>query len=659
LIAFLPPAYADVPTSIDASTALATAEQSPYNIPVTSPWTGYSLNYIEPPAELQVQLPPLPEAGQIYSFGYLTYGDPHGNMSGGYHRYIGYDYYGNDLDNIAYPPDSPPNGASFDATQWIPEPWTVPAIGINKTQWDSTQDFDFYGQPAYDANDLLKIGMLCLGTTTGVGGKGNGYTTDMTDGNTLWANLVQYINIMAPPTFYTWGIGRMWHLENGSYWYVTIPMPPLVCQQLYQQPEVMVTPASPTILVSGTQNFTATYYPNGQFASGTPVTTQAAWSAGDTTVATIGASTGIATGVAVGTTPITATYTPPGGSMLTGTATLTVAQPEPELVVAPQAPVINVGDQQPFTATYYPSGQNIGGGTDVTQQSTWTDDSSSVASIEQDTGVATGVGQGTTTVTAVYTPSGGSALTDQAGLTVQQQQQQQQQTGSGGMGTLTFHAHNQANIQTLYGTKVGGTLKRGQNIALWTDSVTATLAVSQPPTPTNIPQGGSFAGFINWGIASATLNGIPIQNPAFTFDNPVEPSAYKTLGMNSQGTVSSGNATAVSPGFEEDWSEDGIGYGTTGPQGIMDALNGQKVAVYPKSYQLSATYVVNYTYYYIYWVPGNNNHPGHWATGTASGSGSLTATQALWVCGTGAVPVTGTGGHLAVVASLANPQTHP
>jgi len=211
---------------------------------------------------------------------------------------------------------------------------------------------------------------------------------------------------------------------------------------------------------------------------------------------------------------------------------------------------------------------------------------------------------------------------------------QQQQPGSGGTGTLTFQAYNQANIQTLYGQPVGGTLKRGQDIALWTDSVTATLAVSRPPTPTNIPQGGSFTGFINWEIASATLDGIPRQNSAFTFDNPVEPSAYQTLGMNSQGTVSSGNATAVSLGFEEDWSEDGIGYGTSGPYGILDALTGQKAAVYPKSYQLSASYVVNYAYDYTYWVPGNKNNPGYWATGTASGSsGSLTATQNLWVCG--------------------------
>jgi hypothetical protein len=352
-----------------------------------------------------------------------------------------------------------------------------------------------------------------------------------------------------------------------------------------------------------------------------------------------------------------------GPLTLSGTGGNTVASDvpvvgatQPQLLITPSEATIQEGATQQYTDQYYPNGVSQGDPQDVTTQSLWSDGYSAVASIGANTGLATGEAQGTTTLSASYTPIGGSALSDTAGLAVQQQQQ----PGSGSTGTLTFRAYNQANIQTLYGQRVGGTLKRGQNIALWTDSVTATLAVSQPPTPTNIPQGGSFAGFINWGISSATLDGIPIQNSAFTFDNPVEPSAYKTLGMNSRGTVSSGNATAVSPGFEEDWSEDGIGYGTSGPQGIMDALTGQKVAVYPKSYQLSATYVVNYTYDYTYWVPGSLNHPGHWATGTASGSsGSLTASQRLWVCGTGAVPVTGTGGHLAVVACLANPQTHP
>jgi hypothetical protein len=340
----------------------------------------------------------------------------------------------------------------------------------------------------------------------------------------------------------------------------------------------------------------------------------------------------------------------------TASAVPVVGATQPALLVTPSSATINVGSSQQYTDQYYPKGVSQGDPQDVTDQSTWSAGSSAVASIGANTGLATGKAQGATTISASYTPPGGSAFSATAGLAVQQQQQ----PVSGGAGTLTFQAYNQANIQTLYGRQVGGTLKRGPNIALWTDSVTATIAVPQPPIPTNIPQGGIFTGFINWEIASATLNGIPIQNSAFTFDNPVEPSAYKTLGMNSQGNVSSGNATAVSPVFEEDWSEDGIGYGTGGPQGIMDAITGQKAAVAPKSYQLSATYVEDYTYTYIYWVPGSLNNPGHWATGTASGSsGSLTAAQAIWVCGTGAVPVTGTGGHLAVVASLANPQTHP
>ncbi len=122
-------------------------------------------------------------------------------------------------------------------------------------------------------------------------------------------------------------------------------------------------------------------------------------------------------------------------------------------------------------------------------------------------------------------------------------------------------------------------------------------------------------------------------------------------------------ATAVSAGFEEDWSEDGLGYTTSGPYGVKDVLTGQMMATAPQSYTLSATYTVTYDYTYAYQklvgYDKNGNPIYQTVEATAGGSaGPQTVTQDIWVCGTGAVPLTSAGKNY-MVADTLNPQTHP
>jgi YVTN family beta-propeller protein len=103
---------------------------------------------------------------------------------------------------------------------------------------------------------------------------------------------------------------------------------------------IAVTPATATIAVNGTQQFTAT----GTFSDNSTkdVTTQSTWSSSNTEVATVGAGTGIAKGVGVGG-PITITATDAG---ISGTAQLTVSNvpftltinPPPGGVFGPVAP---------------------------------------------------------------------------------------------------------------------------------------------------------------------------------------------------------------------------------------------------------------------------------------------------------------------------------
>ncbi len=81
---------------------------------------------------------------------------------------------------------------------------------------------------------------------------------------------------------------------------------------------IAVTPASPSITPSQTQQFTATgTYSDGSTKS---ITTSVTWASSNTTVATIGASTGLATGATAGTSQITATL----GSVVSASDTLSV-----------------------------------------------------------------------------------------------------------------------------------------------------------------------------------------------------------------------------------------------------------------------------------------------------------------------------------------------
>ena len=267
MAAFSSLAYAD---SIDTSTAIATAEQA--GIPSAN-LNGDSLQYIPCPTELQIM--------PGYDYGYLTYGSP-SDPSNGVDRYIGYNYYGEEMDNISFPPDSDPDGANFENENWVINPWTNPQVendfGVQITPWDGSSYYQH----------SLAAGIYWLNNTTGVGGIGSstGYTITQQDGNSLWANLYQYVHILMPPTEYTWGQGRMWHLVSGSLWYITIPLPPTV---VTDTPVLTVTPPSATINVGGAQQFDGVCYDNGQVSD---VTTQSVWSSGSTPVGTIGANTG-------------------------------------------------------------------------------------------------------------------------------------------------------------------------------------------------------------------------------------------------------------------------------------------------------------------------------------------------------------------------------
>ncbi len=166
--------------------------------------------------------------------------------------------------------------------------------------------------------------------------------------------------------------------------------------------------ADVTIPEGGTQQYTAigTY---SDFSTQN-LTNSVTWTSSDTTVATIG-SHSINSGLAqanttkTGSTTITATISGCGGTCVTS-VTLNVTLPVLQsITVAPANPSIARGNTQQFTAT---GNYSAGPPQDLTASVMWTSNTTSVATINT-SGLASGVGQGSSTITATLGSVSGTA----------------------------------------------------------------------------------------------------------------------------------------------------------------------------------------------------------------------------------------------------------
>ena len=148
--------------------------------------------------------------------------------------------------------------------------------------------------------------------------------------------------------------------------------------------------ASPSIAKGTTQQFAATgTYTDGTTADLTP---QVTWASANPAVASI-SGTGLASGLGQGTAGITATL----GGVSSPADTLTVTPAAlVSINVSPASPSIAKGMTQQFTATAtYTDGTMA----DLSGKVGWSSDNPLVASISG-TGLASGLGQGTTGITA-------------------------------------------------------------------------------------------------------------------------------------------------------------------------------------------------------------------------------------------------------------------
>jgi len=169
---------------------------------------------------------------------------------------------------------------------------------------------------------------------------------------------------------------------------------------------VSVTPATATIAVGATQQFTATAsYSDGTTSNVT--SSGATWSTSAPAIATISAS-GLATDVAAGQATMTATYQGKSASAILNATAATVTS----VSVSPTSVNLQVGATQQFTATATYSDGTTGNVT--SSGTTWSSSAPSIATING-SGLATAVAAGQATLTATYQgKSGSAALTSTA-----------------------------------------------------------------------------------------------------------------------------------------------------------------------------------------------------------------------------------------------------
>ena len=253
---------------------------------------------------------------------------------------------------------------------------------------------------------------------------------------------------------------------------------------------IAILPAAGSVSLTGvgqTAQFTAVGA--SQVGSGptstSNITNSVNWSVTNPGVATI-SSTGLATAVGAGHTEVNAesgglvassdlTVALAGGGGTTGTNAI------PTLTVIPGSQSVLTPNQ---TSQFIAIGTNSSGATtNLTNQVAWSSSSAQIATVGATTGLATAVGQGTTTITALYN-SGGGVVTGTATFTVTGGTTQQFTSVSITPGSQSLSASGQTGQFIALGTS--GTTGLQQDV---TNSAQIKWSSSSPTIATVSPSG--------------------------------------------------------------------------------------------------------------------------------------------------------------------------
>jgi uncharacterized protein YjdB len=259
--------------------------------------------------------------------------------------------------------------------------------------------------------------------------------------------------------------------------------------------QVSIVPSGQTVAAPGD---TATYTAVGITASGLSENLNGlvVWSASSPQIATINASSGIATAVGQGTTTISAQYTNADSTVATGTATFTVTGSGSQNNDITSITIIPGNQSVPApgdSATFIALGTSSTGSTvSMSGLVTWTSSSGTIATIDAQTGVATGQAAGTVTITAQYANADKTIATGTASFTVQ--------TGAAETYTaLTILPSAQsvsasgqtADFIALATSGTTGLIQDVTNLVTWSSSIPSVATISNTGVVTGVAQGST------------------------------------------------------------------------------------------------------------------------------------------------------------------------
>ena len=262
---------------------------------------------------------------------------------------------------------------------------------------------------------------------------------------------------------------------------------------------IAVTPATPSIAVSGTQPFTAT----ATYSDGTTPNVTAAsgvvWTSSDPTKATIVSNTGVATGVAAGTTDITAAFG--GQTSLADTLTVTAAVPTAVLPGIAGSGGANLTNPTVNSASPSNSDTNVPTRTSLATGATYTVTPKQVVATFDEAMDPT-----TITPVGVFTLWNNTAGVDEPG-TVTMNAASTIATFTPTAASLASNTSYTATISTA--AKNAGSITAMPNAVAWSFTTRATNAATQTANvpfigqePVNLLTAGNYVIFANMAIAN-------------------------------------------------------------------------------------------------------------------------------------------------------------
>jgi uncharacterized protein YjdB len=264
---------------------------------------------------------------------------------------------------------------------------------------------------------------------------------------------------------------------------------------------ITVTPSSQSIAVGQTQQFTAT----ATYSDGSTPPTQVTWSSSQPGNATIDPVSGFAKAIAVGSTNITASATSSSGTVVTSPpVALTVTSAVlTGITITPATASIKPGGTQQFTAL---ANYSDGSSQPLTSGVTWSSSSPGVAGINN-TGLATGVTIGSTTISASYGGFNGSASLSVPAPVVQSIALSASRSYVGAGQTL------QITVTATYQDGTTQTIKPTANNTQWWTSLAGLVSINNAGLVT-----GVSSGKVDITATYTDTNGKKFDSPALTLN---------------------------------------------------------------------------------------------------------------------------------------------